>query len=125
MSKLLVNEGEVMNIKRLLSSFVLIVLSVAAAHASVFGDVRGFGTRSAPASNRRREDYAAFSFVLILANQSDRWRWEFLFPCQCRSESTRLRLSLAVSKFTLAVTVLSDHNRVKRAAEDCAGLPTS
>jgi len=30
-----------MNINRLLSSFVLIVLSVAAAHASVFGDVRG------------------------------------------------------------------------------------
>src|SRR5882724_5885231 len=34
-------EGEVMNINRLLSSFVLIVLSVGAAHASVFGDVKG------------------------------------------------------------------------------------
>lgn len=30
-----------MNTSRLLSSFALIVLSVAAAHASVFGDVRG------------------------------------------------------------------------------------
>src|SRR5258708_6076241 len=30
-----------MNINRLLSSFVLVVLSVAAAHASVFGDVKG------------------------------------------------------------------------------------
>src|SRR6266436_9072285 len=40
-SRLFVSERGVMNINRLLCSFVLIVLSVAAAHASVFGDVKG------------------------------------------------------------------------------------
>ncbi|HJX92525.1 MAG TPA: TonB-dependent receptor [Pyrinomonadaceae bacterium] len=97
-----------MNIKRLLSSFVLIVLSVAAAHAAVFGDVRG------SVLDPHQHPIAAAKITLLsrsssfsLTSQTD-GVGNFSFRAVPIGEYMVTVESGGFSKFTLAVTVLSD-----------------
>jgi len=103
-----------MNISRLLCSFVLIVLSVAAAHASVFGDVKGTvldpqqrPVVAARVSLRSRTS----SFSLTTDTDGD---GAFSFRAVPIGEYTVTVESGGFSKPTLALIVLSDRATVLR-----------
>src|SRR5882762_1498604 len=101
-----------MNINRLLSSFVLIVLSVAAAHASVFGDVKG--TVLDP---QQRPVVAAKVSLLSRTSSFSRTTdtdgdGAFSFRAVPIGEYTVTVESSGFSKSTLALIVLSDRATV-------------
>jgi len=103
-----------MNINRLSSSFVLIVFSVAAAHASVFGDVKGtvLDPQQRPLVDAR---------VSLLSRTSSSSRTTvtdsdggFSFRAVPIGEYTVTVESSGFSKSTLALIVLSDRTTVLR-----------
>src|SRR6266404_3903647 len=97
-----------MNINRLLSSLVLIVLSVAAAHASVFGDVRG--TVLDPQHSAivgAKVALLARSSSFSQTTQTDS-AGDFSFRALPIGEYTVTVESAGFSKFILALIVLSD-----------------
>jgi TonB dependent receptor/Carboxypeptidase regulatory-like domain/TonB-dependent Receptor Plug Domain len=97
-----------MNINRLLSSFVLIILSVAAAHASVFGDVKGtvFDPQQHPIVAARVSLLSrTSSFSRTTDTDGD---GAFSFRAVPIGEYTVTVESGGFSKSTLALIVLSD-----------------
>jgi hypothetical protein len=101
-----------MNIKRLLSSFFLVILSVAAARASAFGDVKGtvLDQQQRPIANAK---------VTLLSRTSSFSRTTntdgdgaFSFRAVPIGEYTATVESGGFSKFTLALIVLSDRTTV-------------
>ncbi len=105
---------EVMNINRLSASLGLIVLSVAAAHASVFGDVRGTvldPQQSAIAGARVTLLARSSSFTLTTQTNS---AGDFSFRSVPVGEYTVAVESGGFSKSTLPLVVLSDRTTVVR-----------
>jgi len=97
-----------MNINRLLSSFVLVVLSVAAAHASVFGDVKGtvLDPHQRPITSAKvtlRSSSSSFSRTTNTDGAG-----EFSFRAVPIGEYTVTVESGGFSRATLALIVLSD-----------------
>src|SRR6266404_7590357 len=97
-----------MNINRLLSSFVLVVLSVAAAHASVFGDVKGtvLDPHQRPITSAKvtlRSSSSSFSRTTNTDGAG-----EFSFRAVPIGEYTVTVESGSFSKSTLGLIVLSD-----------------
>src|SRR5260370_18244007 len=101
-----------MNINRLLSSFVLIVLSVAAAHASVFGEVKG------TVLDPQQHPVVAARVSLISRTSSFSRTTDtdgdgaFSFRAVPIGEYTVAVESGGFSKSTVALVVLSDHATV-------------
>jgi len=96
-----------MNIKRLVSSFVLVVLSVAAAHASAFGEVRG------SVLDPHQHPIAAAKITLLsrsssfsLTSQTD-GVGNFSFRAVPIGEYTVTVESGGFSKFTLAFSLIA------------------
>src|SRR5712664_303228 len=103
-----------MNINRIFSSLVLIVLSVAAAHASVFGDVKGMVL-----DPQQRPVIAAKVSLLSRTSSFSRTTdtdsdGEFSFRAVPIGEYTVTVESGGFSKSTLALIVLSDRATVLR-----------
>src|SRR5438132_479105 len=104
--------GGVMTINRLLSSFVLIVLSVAAAHASVFGDVKG------TVLDPQQHPVVAAKVVLLSRTSSYSRTTDtdgdggFSFRAVPIGEYMVTVESGGFSKSILALIVLSDHTTV-------------
>jgi outer membrane receptor protein involved in Fe transport len=103
-----------MNINRLLSSFVLIVLSCAAAQASVFGDVKGtvLDPQQRPIAMAKITLLSrSSSFAKTTDTNAD---GEFSFRAVPIGEYTVTVESSGFSKSTLTLTILSDRTTVLR-----------